>query len=294
MPSQHSQHRKSKAKKSKSSKTKNAHQRYGCPVDGCERVCRNASGLTQHFHSQHAGDIQDYYHHQPAPPSPALPYSPPSRSPSPVDFSLEMLRSPSPPLASPSPQDTTSRNSPDIGEDPTVGDAVNVGKLTRYFHKYLTGRKCDPDSNFLPPGSPPNSLTPNNVDDWHPFDSRLAFETANFMFRQVQMSATYIDILCQLWALSLIKHGDDPPFRDHTHVYDTIDASKLGEIPWCCYIVRLHSLEYAEVVFLPIAYVSGRLVNARRRRSLFPQSSCSTLGTEVSYNNIVFVFDTRD
>jgi len=46
------------------------------------------------------------------------------------------------------------------------------------------------------------------------------------------MSAGHIDILLALWATSLAPHGDEPPFESHTHMYDTIDNSPLGDVPW--------------------------------------------------------------
>ncbi|EIW83868.1 hypothetical protein CONPUDRAFT_119271 [Coniophora puteana RWD-64-598 SS2] len=83
-----------------------------------------------------------------------------------------------------------------------------------------------------PTQTPPDTPAHQQPDDWSPFESRLAFETADFVFRDVQMSARHINILCRLWALSLVKHHDNPPFLSHKQVYDTIDASTLGEVPW--------------------------------------------------------------
>ncbi|EIW75687.1 hypothetical protein CONPUDRAFT_65876 [Coniophora puteana RWD-64-598 SS2] len=222
MPSKSSTKSKSQ-RQTKGSKARILDQRYTCPAEGCSRICRNTAGLTQHFRSQHTGDIQDFYYHQPAPPSPLLPHAPPSRSPSPSGFSLR----PSSPLFDPYNDD-----------DPMVGDAVKVGRLTRYFHKFLTGQKCSSTGEFLPPGTPPSPPSNCDTDDWHPFGSRLKFETADFLFRNVQMSADHINFLCRLWAMSLVKHNDNPPFRDHTDLYDTIDASKLGEIPWRSFSVK--------------------------------------------------------
>jgi hypothetical protein len=46
------------------------------------------------------------------------------------------------------------------------------------------------------------------------------------------MSGRNIDTLLDLWAASLIKHEDHPPFRDHNDLYATIDATPLGDVPW--------------------------------------------------------------
>ncbi|KAF8488764.1 hypothetical protein F5888DRAFT_1796301 [Russula emetica] len=46
------------------------------------------------------------------------------------------------------------------------------------------------------------------------------------------MSAGHIDTLLNLWAASLLGHGDEPPFSNHTKLYDTIDSTPLGDVPW--------------------------------------------------------------
>lgn len=46
------------------------------------------------------------------------------------------------------------------------------------------------------------------------------------------MSGGDIDVLLALWAASLARHGDNPPFQSHGHLYDMIDASPLGDVPW--------------------------------------------------------------
>lgn len=45
------------------------------------------------------------------------------------------------------------------------------------------------------------------------------------------MSGGKIDELMQLWACTL-PEDLDPPFANHHHLYDTIDASSQGEVPW--------------------------------------------------------------
>jgi hypothetical protein len=46
------------------------------------------------------------------------------------------------------------------------------------------------------------------------------------------MSARNIDTLLDLWAATLLKHDDTPPFANHTDLYDTIDSTPLGGVPW--------------------------------------------------------------
>jgi hypothetical protein len=49
------------------------------------------------------------------------------------------------------------------------------------------------------------------------------------------MSQGNIDSLLELWALSLMKHEDLGPFDNYQHIYDTIDATQLGDAPWKCF-----------------------------------------------------------
>jgi hypothetical protein len=55
---------------------------------------------------------------------------------------------------------------------------------------------------------------------------------AEFLFTRNQMSAGHIDTLLSLWATSLLKHGDEPPFSNHAELYNTIDSTPLGDVPW--------------------------------------------------------------
>jgi hypothetical protein len=46
------------------------------------------------------------------------------------------------------------------------------------------------------------------------------------------MSAPNINTLLDLWAASLLKHGDMPPFADHKDLYKTIDNIPIGGVNW--------------------------------------------------------------
>jgi hypothetical protein len=50
------------------------------------------------------------------------------------------------------------------------------------------------------------------------------------------MSAGNIDDLLDIWAESL-ENGEDPPFRLHEHIYETIDAMRHGDTLWQCLAV---------------------------------------------------------
>jgi hypothetical protein len=96
----------------------------------------------------------------------------------------------------------------------------------------LTGRPCDQNGNYLAPGTPP---PPDNVpapDDWSPFNSRVEFETAKFLYMRNQMSAGDIDTLLELWATTLLASDSMPPFANHRDLYKTIDNARVGDVPW--------------------------------------------------------------
>jgi hypothetical protein len=125
---------------------------------------------------------------------------------------------------------------------------VNSNPATRYTSLTLificVGRPCDEDGNFLPPNTPPPPRHPHtDPEDWTPYESRLQFETAEFLFTRNQMSAGHIDTLLNLWAASLLKHDDEPPFSNHSELYDTIDSTPLGDVPW-----ETFSLKYSGVL----------------------------------------------
>jgi hypothetical protein len=98
------------------------------------------------------------------------------------------------------------------------------------------GEPCDSQGRSLPPGEPPSPLVTNakEINDWSPFNDRLGFETADFFYRQSQMSGGDIDTLLNLWTRSIlsINPSESGPFKDHKDVYETIDSVKLGHVPW--------------------------------------------------------------
>jgi hypothetical protein len=46
------------------------------------------------------------------------------------------------------------------------------------------------------------------------------------------MSAGNIDELMMLWEAGVSASGDEPPFVNHTDLYNTIDAIPVGGVPW--------------------------------------------------------------
>ena len=68
--------------------------------------------------------------------------------------------------------------------------------------------------------------------DWSPFTSRAGFELAEFMFANAELSQRKIDRLLELWAATLVPHGDSPPITNHEDLHQQIDAVKLGSVQW--------------------------------------------------------------
>ncbi|KAG1724326.1 uncharacterized protein EDB91DRAFT_1269275 [Suillus paluster] len=85
-----------------------------------------------------------------------------------------------------------------------------------------------------PPPPPPKNLASDN---WTPFHNRAEFETAEFLYMQNQMPAGQINRLLDLWASTLTKHNDKPPFADHHDLYEVIDSSPFGDVKWQCFTV---------------------------------------------------------
>ena len=67
-----------------------------------------------------------------------------------------------------------------------------------------------------------------------PFESRTAFELAEYFFKDDQTSAAKIDKVLHIISDLLAVHDDLPPFLDYKDVYQTIDAIPIGGVPWQC------------------------------------------------------------
>ncbi|KAF8452468.1 hypothetical protein L210DRAFT_3608454 [Boletus edulis BED1] len=108
--------------------------------------------------------------------------------------------------------------------------------IVRDYHEKLTGRICDAHGHVIDPKTPAPPASEKSPDDWAPYGDQLRFETAEFMFQNAEMSSGNIDRLCNLWAHSLHTDSDEarraPPFIDHKDLYDAIDATPLGDVPW--------------------------------------------------------------
>ncbi|KAJ7698292.1 hypothetical protein B0H17DRAFT_1158368 [Mycena rosella] len=101
---------------------------------------------------------------------------------------------------------------------------------TRSSSPNYQGRPCDKHGNFLLPGAPPPPRDHAPSTDFSPYAGREDFDLADLLYRRTQLSAGHIDELMQNWASR--PGAGDPPFANHRDLYDTIDATEIGHIPW--------------------------------------------------------------
>ncbi|KAI0278315.1 hypothetical protein BC826DRAFT_1094727 [Russula brevipes] len=105
----------------------------------------------------------------------------------------------------------------------------------------LSGQPCDEEGYDLPPDTPPPPFTERLPDDYYPYDSLSEFELADFLFRKEQMSGNRIDELMEIWAYhQKTQYGDEetPPFANARDLYNVIDATELGDVPWQAFAVK--------------------------------------------------------
>ncbi|GLB38138.1 hypothetical protein LshimejAT787_0500030 [Lyophyllum shimeji] len=109
--------------------------------------------------------------------------------------------------------------------------------FTYIRHPFLTGDPCDANGEYLPPHAPPPPK-PEPTNDWHPFESRTAFDFACFHFSEVQSSEKEINRALDIWLASIIPFGGRAQWEKAEEVYETIDSIEEGECPWSTYKIR--------------------------------------------------------
>ncbi|KAG1745006.1 uncharacterized protein EDB91DRAFT_1236440 [Suillus paluster] len=109
------------------------------------------------------------------------------------------------------------------------------------FLDLTSSQICDENGNFLNPGAPPAPYTMKSPDDWTPYCNWLEFEAAELLYTENQMSACQIDKILYYWGITLAIHCDNPLFTDHKDLYDTIDATPLGDVAWQSFSLKYSS-----------------------------------------------------
>lgn len=202
-----------------------------CTWPGCKTFFKSTAGRKRHINSVHALDPRSEHAGAPPLPAPQQPRSDeevPSVTAGDADNGL--------------PHAYDKHGAP-------AEDEIEAGKVMVEEHPALTGAHSD-TSNFscaqhspgipcnaagqpLPPGAPPSSRPGPRNKDYRPYESRIQFEIADFLYREVQMSGNHIDKLMSLWN----AHSSTSPFADHQHLYSTIDATPLADIEWRAFTV---------------------------------------------------------
>ncbi|KAG1867189.1 hypothetical protein DFJ58DRAFT_714439 [Suillus subalutaceus] len=90
---------------------------------------------------------------------------------------------------------------------------------------------------------PPLPLMDAPPTDWTPYQNRVEFKTAEFLFMQNQMSTKQIDTLLDLWAATLIRHDDAPPFANHKDMHAAINATPVGDVPWKSFMMCYNGIK---------------------------------------------------
>ncbi|KAG2028968.1 hypothetical protein BDR03DRAFT_936904 [Suillus americanus] len=201
-------------------------------MPGCKRIFKNKSGRMKHMRMLHPRPLRNHRtFHQAAPAPPCSPS--PEHENGPGDGFMP---------------DPDIENGPGDGFMPDPDTCVQLGPLFRTFHPHLTGLKCNINGDFIDQNSPPPLRADALPTDWVPYESRVAFEMAEFLFTRNQMSAGQIDTLLDLWAATLIQYDDSPPFASHRDLYDTIDSTPLGDVAWESFSMSYKGVKPAENV----------------------------------------------
>ncbi|KAJ7026200.1 hypothetical protein C8F04DRAFT_1298099 [Mycena alexandri] len=133
---------------------------------------------------------------------------------------------------------TRHRNTVHRPFSPVSDDGPDPHRHRKVSHPKLTAVLCDRNGVNLPPGSLPPAdahLDGHTPGSWAPFESRTEFDFAHFHFVRLQSSADEIDRALDLWTASVLKHGEQAPWRNAQQLYDTIDEIQHGVMPWRVY-----------------------------------------------------------
>jgi len=63
------------------------------------------------------------------------------------------------------------------------------------------------------------------------------------LYTKAPLSNDAIDKLLSIWAATLVPHNDSTPIIDHNDLHSTIDAIKLGHVPWRSYTIQYNGLQ---------------------------------------------------
>ena len=116
--------------------------------------------------------------------------------------------------------------------DGNVAVAPSFRLSDAFFFSYW-GRLFD-DEGICLHGNP--SL--GQPDDWYPYKDCVQFETADLFYRQIQLSASQINVIMKLWSAAVDGDPSSAPFENHKDLYNTIDWTPHGDIPWSSFTLQ--------------------------------------------------------
>ncbi|THH15686.1 hypothetical protein EUX98_g9428 [Antrodiella citrinella] len=111
-------------------------------------------------------------------------------------------------------------------------------KLRRETHPYMNGCHTNAAGEVIPQDVPPLPYSSKCKDDWTPYDSRLQFEMVEFLFKRQQMSGPNVNWLMDAFAAFGYGFGAAPPFKDTTHMHNTVDSTPLGDALWSSFTAQ--------------------------------------------------------
>ena len=100
-------------------------------------------------------------------------------------------------------------------------------------------KPCRPDGEFLPPGMLPSPPPPKSADNWTPFILHARFKAAEILYTKAPFSNDAINQPLNLWTATLIPYESSAPILNQDEFHTTINAIKLGCVPWQLYTAQL-------------------------------------------------------
>ena len=122
-------------------------------------------------------------------------------------------------------------------------DGMYDSPLTMNVSDPIQGKPCCRDGVFLPPGTPPTPPPSKPDGNWTPFTSCAGFELAEILYTTASLSNSIIDNLLSIWSATLVPYNDSTPLLNHHNLHSTINAIKLGNVPWQSYTVWYNGLQ---------------------------------------------------
>ena len=102
----------------------------------------------------------------------------------------------------------------------------------------------------MPANAPPPAWEQHALNDFAPFKSKEGFLLADLLFRRNEMPHGQINDLMQYWAKTL-PPDSEPPFASADDLYETIDSSHLGDIPWQSFSASYQAKEDEQLDDMP-------------------------------------------